>query len=245
MKKITHQKITKTKIKEWFQAYTFLLPAIIIAAIFFGASIIYSLYLSFNDVNLFSNTYQFVGLENYKRIFTDERALVGLKNTGIFALFVVPIQTVISLVVAYVLSNNNLKGKKIFNIIYFLPALTSSSALTLIFMFIFNVHGPINNVLISSGLIVEPINFLNDPNYALKVIMAMNIWSTIPTFMTIYLASLIDLPKSIYEAADIDGATSWQKLRYITIPYLRPITTYVLLMGIIGTFLLFEQGYFF
>jgi multiple sugar transport system permease protein/raffinose/stachyose/melibiose transport system permease protein len=73
--------------------------------------------------------------------------------------------------------------------------------------------------------------------------MTMNIWSTVPYFMTIYLASLVELPKALYEAADIDGVNAVQKFRYITIPYLRPITTYVILMGIIGTFQMFDQAY--
>jgi len=126
-----------------------------------------------------------------------------------------------------------------------LPTLTSSAALTLIFMFIFNINGPLNHFLMSMGLYAHPINFLQNPAYSLKVIMVMNIWSTVPNFMTVYLASLVDLPKSFYEAAEVDGATAWQKLRYITVPYLRPITTYVLLTGIIGTFQMFDQAYIF
>lgn len=146
---------------------------------------------------------------------------------------------------AYVLANRDVKGKKLFRLIYFLPTLTSSAALTLIFMFIFNQNGPINQMLLNMHLIHTPINFINDTNWTLKVIMVMNIWSTVPYFMTIYLASLVDLPYSLYEAAEIDGANTFEKLRYITVPYLRPITTYVLLAGIIGTFQMFDQSYIF
>nr|WP_235252472.1 sugar ABC transporter permease [Oenococcus oeni] len=112
-------------------------------------------------------------------------------------------------------------------------------------MFIFNVAGPLNNFFMSIGFYNKPINFLQNPAYSLKVIIVMNIWSTVPTYMTIYLASLVDLPESFYEAAEMDGATSWDKLRYITVPYLRPITTYVLLTGIIGTFQMFDQAFIF
>lgn len=131
--------------------------------------------------------------------------------------------------------------------IYFLPTLTSSSALTLIFMFMFSVTGPINNMLIGMGVLPvgEGINFLNDPAFALKVIMAMNIWSTVPQYTTMYLASLQDLPHSLYEAADIDGANTWNKFKNVTVPYLKPITTYVLLTGIIGTLQMFDQAYIF
>lgn len=236
---------TKRQWQEIRQAWLFLAPAIIVVGIFFVLAVLFAFYLSFNDVNLFTNTFSFKGIENYIRIFTDQKARIALRNTATFALVVVPLQTIFALIIAYILSSRGIKGKKLFRMIYFLPTLTSSSALTIIFMFIFNIYGPVNDLFMNLGLYSEPINFLQEPAYALKVIMVMNIWSTVPYYMTIYLASLVDLPHSLYEAAEIDGATTVDKLRYITIPYLRPITTYVLLTGIIGTFQMFDQAYIF
>ncbi len=236
---------TKRQWQEIRQAWLFLAPAIIVVGIFFVLAVLFAFYLSFNDVNLFTNTFSFKGIENYVRIFTDQKARIALRNTATFALVVVPLQTIFALIIAYILSSRGIKGKKLFRMIYFLPTLTSSSALTIIFMFIFNIYGPVNDLFMNLGFYSEPINFLQEPAYALKVIMVMNIWSTVPYYMTIYLASLVDLPHSLYEAAEIDGATTVDKLRYITIPYLRPITTYVLLTGIIGTFQMFDQAYIF
>ncbi len=236
---------TKRQWQEIRQAWLFLAPAIIFVGIFFVLAVLFAFYLSFNDVNLFTNTFSFKGIENYVRIFTDQKARIALRNTATFALVVVPLQTIFALIIAYILSSRGIKGKKLFRMIYFLPTLTSSSALTIIFMFIFNIYGPVNDLFMNLGFYSEPINFLQEPAYALKVIMVMNIWSTVPYYMTIYLASLVDLPHSLYEAAEIDGATTVDKLRYITIPYLRPITTYVLLTGIIGTFQMFDQAYIF
>ncbi len=228
-----------------WEAYLFLTPAFVIAAVFFVAAIVFALYMSFNHVNMISQQFEFTGFKNYIDVFKDNVAMTALKNTALFSVIVVPIQTILALLIAYALSTRGIKGKKLFRLVYFLPTLTSSAALTLIFMFIFNISGPLNNFLISMGLYQHPINFLQNPAYALKVIMVMNIWSTVPNYMTVYLASLVDLPDSFYEAAEIDGASAWQKLRYITIPYLRPITTYVLLTGIIGTFQMFDQAYIF
>lgn len=239
------QKVMKRKTAEAIEGYAFLVPTFIIVLIFFLAAIIFALYMSLNKVNMFTNQYTFRGLQNYADVFTDKIALTALKNTAIFSLVVVPCQTVLALIIAYALSSKGVKFKKLFRLIYFLPTLTSSAALTLIFMFIFNVNGPINSVLMGLGWLTKPINFLQDPAYALKVIMVMNIWSTVPNFMTVYLASLVELPDSMYEAAEMDGANVWQKLWYITVPYLRPITTYVLLTGIIGTFQMFDQAYIF
>ncbi|SKA12734.1 multiple sugar transport system permease protein [Pilibacter termitis] len=238
-------KKSKREISEMLQGYVFIAPAILILLVFTILSVLFSVYLSFNKVDLFTGEYTWNNFQNYINIFSDPRTVIALKNTAVFAAFVVPIQTIISLVMAYVLASRDVKGKKLFRMIYFLPTLTSSSALTIIFMFLFNINGPFNQFFMSIGLYHSPINFLQEPQYALKVIMAMNIWSTVPYFMTIYLASLVDLPQSLYEAAEIDGASAFQKFRYITIPYLRPITTFVLLSGIIGTFQMFDQAYIF
>ena len=230
--------------KEHQQGYLFLTPAIIILTIFIGLSVFYVVYLSFHKVNLFTKEYTFVGIQNYKRVLTDHIARIGLMNTLKFSLVVVPVQTVLALIISSVL-NSNIKGKYFFRTVYFLPMLTSSSALTLIFMFMFNVSGPINKLLIDANLVSRGINFLQEPEFALKVIMMMNIWSTIPMYTTMYLASLQDLPASMYEAAEIDGAGSLKKFWYITIPYLKPITTYVLLTSVIGTLQMFDQAYIF
>ena len=239
------QKRTKSQISEMIQGYGFITPALLIILVFFVLAILFAVYLSFNDVNLIMHTYEWNGFRNYQNLFQDKQLLRALQNTGFFALVVVPVQTIIALVIAYILASKGIKAKKMFRLIYFLPTLTSSAALTLIFMFVFNLNGPINGFLESIHLIDGPINFINDTDWTLKVIMVMNIWSTGPYFMTIYLASLVDLPDAMYEAAEIDGANAFQKLRYITIPYLRPITTFVLLTGIIGTFQMFDQAYIF
>lgn len=239
------QKRTKSQISEMIQGYGFITPALLIILVFFVLAILFAVYLSFNDVNLIMHTYEWNGFRNYQNLFQDKQLLRALQNTGFFALVVVPVQTIIALVIAYILASKGIKAKKMFRLIYFLPTLTSSAALTLIFMFVFNLNGPINGFLESIHLIDGPINFINDTDWTLKVIMVMNIWSTVPYLMTIYLASLVDLPDAMYEAAEIDGANAFQKLRYITIPYLRPITTFVLLTGIIGTFQMFDQAYIF
>lgn len=236
---------SKRQMEEWIQGYSFLAPALLVIFVFFILSILFAVYLTFHDVNLIAHTYEWNGFRNFSNLLTDKQLIRALQNTAFFALIVVPAQTAIALIMAYVLANREVKGKKFFRLIYFLPTLTSSAALTLIFMFIFNQNGPINQMLMSLQIIDSPINFINDTEWTLRVIMAMNIWSTVPYFMTIYLASLVDLPHSLYEAAEMDGANAIDKLRFITIPYLRPITTYVVLSGIIGTFQMFDQAYIF
>ncbi|KDN58141.1 MAG: sugar ABC transporter permease [Exiguobacterium sp.] len=229
--------------REALQGVTFMLPTLILLFTFTLLPIFYSLFLSFTRVNLFGGIdFQWVGFTNYVNAWNDDRVWAALNNTFRYALFVVPIQTAVALLMAAVL-NSGIRFQNTFRTIYFLPTLTSSSALTMIFMFLFSLNGPINNLLVNFGLLEAPVNFINETDFALATIMVMNIWSTVPFFMTIYLAGLQDIPHSLYEAASLDGANAWQKLMKITVPNLTPVTNYVLLMGIIGCFQLFDQAY--
>lgn len=234
----------KARKREMLQGWLFVTPAMVIISVFVLISIGFGIYISFSKVNLFTGYYEFIGLENYTRIFTDTKSKIAFFNTATFVAVVVPVQTVIALVTAAVL-NSSIKGKVQFRTVYFLPTLTSSAALTMIFMLVFSLNGPMNELGLSLGWMNERINFLGNAKFALKVIMAMNIWSTVPFFMTIYLAGLQEVPDTLYEAAQVDGASSIQQFWYITIPQLRAITTFVVLMGIIGTFQMFDQAYIF
>ena len=233
----------KSKTRESIQGYGFMLPALIILAVFFLFPIGYALFLSFTRVSLMGGMdFDWVGVRNYQIAINDERVWAALRNTARYVLFVVPIQTAVALVMASAL-NSGIKFQKTFRTIYFLPTLTSSAALTMIFMFLFSVNGPLNEFLLTYNFIAYPINFVENIDFALNTIMVMNIWSTVPLYMTIYLAGLQDISPAIYEAASIDGAGAWKKLTKITVPNIAPVTNYVLLIGIIGCFQVFDQAY--
>ncbi|RDY28534.1 sugar ABC transporter permease [Romboutsia weinsteinii] len=242
---LKEKKSNSKKRGEVLQGLGFVTPTVLILGTFVLFSVIYSIFISFTKVNLLGDTsYKFVGLQNYINLFQDERIWIAFKNTFNYVIVVVPAQTFLALVLAYVL-NQKLKAKNLIRTVLFLPTLTSSAVLTMIFMFLFSVNGPINQFLVSSGIMDQAINFTGDPKFALKVIMAMNIWSTVPFFMTIYLAGLQDIPETLYEAASIDGATSVQKFFKITVPNIAPITVFVVLQGLIGCFQIFDQAYIF
>lgn len=237
------KKRSKKALREAGQGYMFMSPTLFVLLTFILGPIIYAIFLSFNKVQLLGGTsYDFVGFDNFVRLFDDSRAHIALWNTAKYVLIVVPAQTFLALILAASL-NAGLKGEKFFRIVYFLPTLTSSAVLTLIFMWMYNQNGLINKVLGIFGL--PAYNWIGDPSVALNAIMIMNIWSTAPFFMVIYLAALQGIPDSLYEAADLDGANAIQKFFYITVPNLRPVTSFVVIMGIIGTFQLFDQSYIF
>ncbi|MBL1176127.1 carbohydrate ABC transporter permease [Pantanalinema sp. GBBB05] len=223
--------------------YLFMLPTILVLGTFVMLPILYAVFLSLQKVQLLGGIeYEFVGFRNFSRLWQDERVWIALKNTAEYVAIVVPAQTLLALLLATTL-NAGIKGKNWWRIIYFLPTITSSAVLTLIFMWIYNTNGLLNHGLAAIGL--PTYNWLGDPAVALKGIMLMNIWSTAPFFMVIYLAALQDIPQSLYEAAKIDGASQWEQFLFITLPLLKPVTFFVVAMGIIGTFQLFDQSYIF
>ena len=233
---------SNTKSKD-IAAYIFVTPTLIILGVFMLLPILISLFLAFHKVQLLGEfNYSFRGLKNFMRMANDDRVWIALQNTAVYVLIVVPTQTIIALVLALIL-NAKIKGKTWFRIIFFMPTVTSSAVLTLIFLWIYNSNGLLNNFLLLLGL--PTYNWIGDPIVALRAIMIMNIWSTAPLFMVIYLAALQDIPEDVYEAATIDGASSWDKFIYITLPFLKPVTFFVVVMGIIGTFQLFDQSYIF
>lgn len=187
----------------------------------------------------------FVGFKNFRDMFKDMYFFSSFTNAFVYSLVVVPIQTLLAIILA-VAANSKIRGVGFFKSVFFLPAITSSAALSMIFWLIYSKPGVLNKALVSlfgwAGF--EPIDYLNEPRIALFAIMAMNIWSTAGYFMVTFLAGLQDIPSSIYEAAKIDGANGWQMFWKITMPLLRPQIVFVSIMGTIGCMQVFDQIYF-
>ncbi|WP_442942282.1 carbohydrate ABC transporter permease [Nostoc sp.] len=223
--------------------YMFMMPTILVLGTFVVLPILCAVFLSLQKVQLLGGIeYEFIGFRNFTRLAEDERVWIALRNTAEYVAIVVPTQTVLALILAVTL-NSGIRGKNWWRILYFLPTVTSSAVLTLIFMWIYNTNGLLNDFLAFMGL--PTYNWLGDPAVALKGIMIMNIWSTAPFFMVIYLAALQDIPQTLYEAAELDGANGWQQFIHITLPLLKPVTFFVIAVGVIGTFQLFDQSYIF
>jgi multiple sugar transport system permease protein len=224
-------------------SYGFMAPAILVLLTFVVLPIAYAIFLSFQQVQLLGSIeYRFVGWRNFVRLIQDERVWIALKNTAEYVAIVVPSQTLLALGLAVTL-NAGIRWRSGWRTIFFLPTITSSAVLTLIFMWMYNTEGLLNAGL--SWLGFPTYNWIENPAVALKGIMLMNIWSTAPFFMVIYLAALQDIPPSLYEAAQMDGANAWQRFRHITLPMLQPVTFFVVATGLIGTFQLFDQSYIF
>jgi ABC-type sugar transport system permease subunit len=221
-------------------AYAFLLPALLVVSLFTLAPIAYALLMSLQKVDLVSGRHAFVGLRNLAYLVEDDKFWAACHNTMVYVAVVVPLQTAIAMALACIL-NGKIRYRRSFVTLLFLPTLTSSAALTMIFMWLFNNNGLVVQFLLRhTG---HSINFLGDPHWALGIIMLMNVFSTIPGFMVVFLAGLQEIPAALYEAALLDGAGPFSRHWEISVPQLMPITCYVLTMGLIGCFQVFDQAF--
>ena len=244
-KKVVDRKTRKTLSRgqrDTLEGWAFMLPTLLLSGVFLIIPIILSFYLSFREYSLFDGNIitggKFVGLSNYTEALRDPSFIKSLKNVLYYTLMMVPSTVALSLGLALV-ANSKLRGKTIFRIIYYLPAITSIVAISIIFLFVFKLDGAVNAVLGIFG--VEPISWFFNSAYAMPSIAAMGVWMASGFYMIIFLAGLQDIPTSYYEAARIDGANFLQSFVYITLPCLRGKMFFVVVSLLIGAFQLFDQ----
>ncbi len=226
--------------REALAAYAFLLPPLLVLAIFVFGPIIFAMTLAFYDWNLLVPGQTFVGLDNFKELAQDDVFHIAIRNTIFYALGVVPVQTMLALILA-VAVNQGLPGQSFFRAAFYIPAITSSVVTSVIFLWIYSKQGLLNYLL--AGIGIEGPDWIGSPKYALGSIMALNVWSTSGYFMIAFLAGLQSIPKALYEAAEVDGASAWSRFWNVTVPGLRPTLFFVITLGLIGCFQVFDQIY--
>jgi multiple sugar transport system permease protein len=219
--------------------WLFVSPWIIGFLLFTGGPMVYSLVLSFMRWNLIDPA-KFTGLSNYKQALNDPAVGQAIKVTLVYAVVSVPLQTVLSLVVA-LLMNVKVRGIHVFRTIWYLPSLVSGVAQSVLFIWVFNPdYGLVNGFLHLFG--IEGPKWLFDPGWALPAVIIMSLW-TVGGNMIIYLAGLQDIPADLYEAAEIDGAGRLRTLWNITIPQISPVIFFNVVTGIIYAMQTFTQGF--
>lgn len=227
--------------REMYSAYMFLLPILILYFIFTILPVGMSIYLSFTDFSGFGSP-KWVGLENYKYTINDTLSKKALFNTIYFAIGSVILNIILALLLA-VLLNNPLRGRVILRNIIYLPVVTPMLAAAFVWKFIYDPSpsGLLNYLLSFLGIRAQ--QWLNDVRFAMPAVILMSVWKGVGYNMVIYLAGLQGIPEQLYEAAELDGATSLYKFLYITIPLLRPVTTFIFITSTISAFQAFEQIY--
>lgn len=230
--------------KKFYPNY-FTFPAIIVFVIFYCFPILASFVMSFTNWNIKRiSSPKFTGLKNFSRLISDDYFLLALKNTVLFAVVTTVGIVVIGLLLALLLNSAVVKGKAFFRTTFYLPAVLSLIVVGIMFRAVYKWDGGILNQILSAvGLSGLTHDWLGDSSTAMWGIIVVQIWKWSGFAMAIYLAGLQAIPKDYYEAAEIDGATVFQKLRNITLPLLAPAFTVVITQNTIGGFKVFEQVY--
>ena len=229
------------KQREALTGWLFVSPALIGFGIFTFGAILYSLYLSFTDYDMFG-TPEWVGLENYIKAFTnDEYFYQYFGTTFYFAIVLVPVVLVISLFLAILINKKVGKLTKAYRVALFLPSITSTVAVSMVWLWIFNPDmGILNNFLTAIGFHNPPM-WLSDPEWSKPALIIMRVWQMSGYYMLLFLAGLQTIPETLYEAAEVDGASSWQRFTRITVPMLSNTTFVVVILLIIESFNMFES----
>ena len=226
------------KIKNAATAYLFLLPNLIGFLIFTLIPILCSMVLSVMEWDS-SNPMVFVGLNNFKRLLSDDTFKISLWNTVYYSVFTVPLTMAAALGLAMIL-NQKLKGINIFRTIFFFPHVASLVAIAVVWNLLFHpTLGPINNFLRALGM-ENPPGWTASVQWAMPVVIIVSIWKSMGYYMILYLSGLQAIPRELYEAAKVDGAGSFQRFKSITLPMLTPTTFFVSIMLTIACFKVFD-----
>jgi cellobiose transport system permease protein len=221
--------------------YLFISPFFIIYGLFHLYPLAWAFYLRFQRWSGFGDM-QFVGLDNYRAILTEDIVQKALVNTLIFAVVLVPTGVILALFFAVLLNRRDLRGRGLFRTIYFLPYVTSSVIVAIVFQAFFDKdYGWANDLL--RALHLQPVPWLTDATWAKVVIIFLAHWQGLGYNILIMLGGLQSIDREIYEAAAIDGAGRWNTFWSITAPLMRPVMLFVTILGTIGVLNMFNQPY--
>ncbi|MCR8635783.1 carbohydrate ABC transporter permease [Paenibacillus radicis (ex Xue et al. 2023)] len=221
--------------------YTFLLPNIIGFLVFICFPVLASFLMSFTDWNGFGQI-EFAGLSNYTRLWGDETFRISLLNSLIMTVVSVPATLFLAILAAVVL-NKGVKAVKLFRTAIFMPHITATIAVAVVWQLLYNpTMGPINGLLRSLG-VEHPPMWLASTTWALPSVIIVSIWHSVGYYMVLYLAGLQGIPKDLYEAASLDGAGKASQFKNITVPMLSPVIFFTVIIGIINSFKVFDMVY--
>lgn len=226
-------------VKRHHVGWLFVILSVIAISLFYFYPMIQAFLLSLQS-GMGANL-EYVGLDNWLRLFKDPTLIAAIKNTFTFLIIQVPIMIVLALVFSVLLNDPTLKFRGFFRTAIFLPCVTSLVAYAVVFKYLFSGDGIVNQFLLSLSIIDSPIQFLTNSFWAKVTIIIAITWRWTGYNMIFYLSALQNIDRSIYEAAKIDGASAFQQFTRITIPLLKPIILFTSIMSTIGTLQLFDE----
>lgn len=222
-------------------AYLFIAPFFLVFVSFSLYPIVNSLWISFNQFEALSGRTTFIGVENYSRLFRSNFFLASIFNTVVIWLFSIIPQLTLAFSLSLMLQNRWLKGRTAWRSIFYFPNLVTPVTIGVLFGILFShPGGAVNLLLLAFGLIDNSIHFSNDPLLARLVVGLAICWQNFGFNIIFFTAGLNAVPNEIYEAADVDGASYLAKLRFVTIPLIRPMLIYIMITSIIGGLQIFD-----
>jgi multiple sugar transport system permease protein len=232
--------VLKEMRREW-TAYLFNAPGLILFFAFTLYAVIVSLWLSFHDWDLLVPERPFIGLDNYREVWADSAFWAAIWHTVYFTVGSVIPAMAIGLGLALLL-NTQMRALGLFRAMYYLPAITPLVIAAIIWKWVYNAdYGLANYYLLRLGVIDDPVQWLGSKNLAMPAVIVMGIWISVGFNMIVYLAGLQAIPNELYEAADVDGASAWQRFRRITFPLVAPTTFFLLIVQTIWGMQAFDQ----
>jgi multiple sugar transport system permease protein len=216
-------------------------PALLHLCIFALWPLAFVVYMSLFRWPLLGDAQQFVGLANFRLLLSDGAFFHALLNSALFTVCTVPANLLLALLLASLLAAP-LRFSGLFRTLYFLPVVTSSVAVAMVFSWVYHPEFGLLNWALSLAGIDGP-NWLGDPRYALPALMLMSVWKGVGYSAVIYLAGLSSIPAELYEAAALEGASAWQRFWHLTVPLLKPTTVFLAVTGVIGSFQVFTSVY--
>ncbi|MEP0766912.1 MAG: sugar ABC transporter permease [Fimbriimonadia bacterium] len=225
-----------------WRGYLFILPAFAHLVVFALIPIVYAAILSLHRWNILKEGKPFVGLGNYLFLFQDAEFWNAVWNSARFALMSVPLGMLVALAVA-ILVNQKLRGVTLFRTIFYVPAISSGVAISMVWIWIYLPRNGLINFIAQLFGFSGTTDFLNDPTLAMPALVFMSIWVGLGPRMVLFIAGLAAIPQSFYEAAQVDGATRWSSFRHVTIPLLLPTTFFVLVTSTIAALQVFTPVY--
>ena len=228
--------------KKKYVPYLMIAPFFIIYLTFSLFPVLYSLGVSFTDWGI-AGVSKFVGADNYIRLFQDKNFIKAIGNTLLFMLIALPIELVLGMFMAVFLKDFVSKTRPVFQLLNFLPYITTPVAMGMLFQLLFDYNnGTINQILMTLGIIEKPIYWLGFPITAKIVVIILIVWRMYGYMMVMFLTGLSTIPSELYEAAKVDGSSWFHSFRTITVPLLRPIVIFVVTMSTIGGWKLFDEA---
>jgi putative chitobiose transport system permease protein len=218
--------------------YLFLAPALCVIAVFVLYPIVAVIYYSFTDYTIVTPPV-WIGLKNFQRLFQDPIFWQALSHSFIY-LLVTPTLIVLCIILAIAV-NRKLHGINAFRAMYYIPVISGSIAVGIAWRLMLDTNGLLNSLLISLGILKEPIQWLAEPAYTLPIAMLLTIWLGLGYFMMIFLAGLQNIPEELYDAALIDGCNNFQKHWHISVPGLRPQITFVAIISSLAAIEVFNE----